>query len=70
MGFFRRRRTPLWVWLLALLGIRSLIWKGSSEDRERYREKRRRFREKIGEAFDVWRESDDTTDTTATEQGE
>lgn len=55
-----RRRTPFWVWILAFLGLKSLWWRPLPEaERERYREKRRRFREKLAEAFDVWREPEE-----------
>lgn len=57
-GLFGRRRAPLLVWVLAILGIKSLWWKNRPEEREAYRAKRRAFRQKIGEAFDVWRDSD------------
>jgi hypothetical protein len=58
MWFRRRYRTPWWIVLLAALGVRSLWVRSemSSEQREAYRAKRRRFREKIREAFDVFKE--------------
>jgi len=59
MLFRRRARTPMWVWLLALLGLRQVVrgWltadSGASGE---WAEKNARFREKIREAFMVWKE--------------
>ncbi len=50
---------------LALLGLRSL-WRAnyrSEADAGEYRNKRRLFRQKIQEAFDVWREPSAETGT-------
>ncbi|MCY0879770.1 MAG: hypothetical protein OWU84_12640 [Firmicutes bacterium] len=54
----RRRRTPWIVWLLALVGLKSLWgWSASSRRRDpAYEAKRRKFRAKIEEAFRVWSE--------------
>lgn len=57
-----RRRTPWWVWLLALVGMKSLwSWRQRQVD-PAWDAKRRRFGEKLDEAFRVWREpsQDDT----------
>lgn len=56
MWWMRRRGTPLWVWFLAFLGIKSLwTWRAKQDD-PAWQDKRRRFRTKLDEAFDVWRE--------------
>lgn len=63
--FFRRRRIPLWVWVLALVGLRSL-WGGRIEvetNTKEWRRKRRRFGEKLREAFRVWQEPDESPDS-------
>lgn len=57
MWFRRRYRTPWWLLLIGVLGIRSWWIRAemSPEQRESYRAKRRQFRDKIQEAFDVWK---------------
>jgi hypothetical protein len=58
---WRRRspRTPIWVWVLALLGLQSIwLWRRRAAD-PIWQDKRRRFAEKIDEAFSVWNESGD-----------
>lgn len=59
----RQKRTLSWVfWLLALLGVagcRKSSAPLTDEERERRREKRTRFRQKIREAFAVWNEDSD-----------
>lgn len=57
--FFRRRgRAPWWVWILALVGMRQLVrsWMVSNGGATEWSEKGQRFREKIREAFSVWKE--------------
>lgn len=59
--WFRRRRTPLWVWILAALGLKSLwVWRARQED-PAFDTKRREFREKMDEAWDVWRQKPDSS---------
>lgn len=58
MWWRRRRRTPIWVWVLALLGVRSLWSWGQSGRDPQWQQKRQEFRTKMDEAFGVWR--DDT----------
>ncbi|MCL5115975.1 MAG: hypothetical protein M1272_02370 [Firmicutes bacterium] len=58
MAMWGRRRTPVWVWALALLGLKSLwSWRMKEAD-PAWLDKRRRFRQKLDEAFQVWREKD------------
>ncbi len=52
-------RTPLWVWIMGLLGLKWLIRNSARSDWDVYRDKRRRFWQKIDEAFEVWRARDD-----------
>lgn len=60
MWWRRSRVTPWWVWLLALLGIRSLwLWRERRSD-PNWAAKRHQFKQKIDEAFDVWRQDDDS----------
>ncbi len=69
MWFRRRYRTPWWLVLLAALGIRSW-WRRSEmspEQREAYHAKRRRFRDKMQEAFDVWKDPVSESHDEATE---
>lgn len=62
------RRNPLLTLLLMVLGLKVLKKeKWSDEERARYREKRRTFRHKLHEAFDVW---DDSTDDLADDADE
>lgn len=62
MFFRRRRRYTLFRVLLALFGLRFMAGARleglSAEEREHLRDKRRRFRRKIRDAFDVWDEED------------
>ncbi len=65
MWFRRRYRTPWWMVLLAALGLRSLWIRSemSSEQRQAYRTKGRRFREKIREAFEVFNDHESEPET-------
>lgn len=57
------RRNPLLKMLLMLLGFKVLKReKYTTEDKESYRAKRREFRHKIREAFDVWDHADPASD--------
>lgn len=69
MWFRRRYRTPWWMVLLAVLGVRSLWVRSemSAEQREAYRAKRRRFGEKIREAFEVFEEPEPNEPEPSTE---
>lgn len=63
--FFRRRRNPpWWLWALALLGLRQVAreWWTRPADNGEWDEKRRKFREKIREAFRVWKEPEGEPD--------
>lgn len=64
MLFPCRRRCSLFRLLLAFLGLRVIadarLEKLTAEEREQLRNKRRRFRKKIREAFAVWDEEDET----------
>ncbi len=62
--FFRRRlRTPWWVWLLALLGVRQVVrgWAQDSPESGDFAQKNEKFRQKIREAFMVWKEPAETS---------
>lgn len=62
MWWSRRRRAPLWLWVLALLGLKSL-WSGPTGRRDAaWEERKRRFRTKLDEAFAVWREDEPPRD--------
>lgn len=68
MFFHRRRSTPVWLLILAVLGVRSL-WRTeplTEVERTTLANKRKVFREKIREAFDVWR-SDSPVDSDTNE---
>ncbi len=56
MWWGRRRPIPLWVWILAMIGFRSLLARKAMRGDPEWRGKRRRFREKMKEAFSVWQE--------------
>ncbi|MCY0898312.1 MAG: hypothetical protein OWU33_05145 [Firmicutes bacterium] len=59
MWWMRRRRTPWVIWLLALLGLKSL-WRWSAAHPDpAWQAKRRKFRAKIDEAFRVWSQDSD-----------
>ncbi|MDA8206910.1 MAG: hypothetical protein M0Z36_12655 [Thermaerobacter sp.] len=55
MWWSRRRSAPLWVWVLAFLGFKS-VWYWVRSGDPAWQDKRRRFRRKLDEAFDVWRD--------------
>lgn len=60
----RRRRSPIWVWLLALLGLKSVWgWRVRQASPE-WQEKRDLFRQKMDEAFSVWRDPEAPGDDT------
>ncbi len=60
--FWGRSRTPLWVWLLALIGAKS-IWVRRREAMDpNFRERQAKFRKKLNEAFRVWQDDDRTTE--------
>ncbi len=66
----RRRYTPWWMRLLAMIGFRYLLHRIAGEIRlpeADWRTKGRRFRRKLREAFQVWEEpgADNTDDTAA-----
>jgi hypothetical protein len=46
------------LWLLALIGVRQVVrvWATDETPPKEWADKRARFREKIREAFDVWKE--------------
>lgn len=67
MSWRSRRRTPVWVWLLALLGIKSLWLRRVQSADPAWQEKSRRFREKLDEAFQVWREAPPSASSEATD---
>ncbi len=55
MWWLRRRGTPIWVWILAWLGFKSLwSWQVRAQNPD-FTRKQEQFRSKINEAFDVWR---------------
>lgn len=56
MMFGRRGNTPIWVWVLALLGLKSLWVRRQEVMDPAVRAKRERFRAKLDEAFQVWRD--------------
>ena len=56
MWWSRRRPVPLWVWILAMMGFRSLWVRQARRFDPDFQEKRRRFREKMKDAFSVWKE--------------
>jgi hypothetical protein len=66
--WMRRRRAPLWLWVLAALGLKSMWrWRTAGASPE-WQDKRRRFNEKIEEAFKVWKEPESgTTDSDPSE---
>lgn len=56
MWWRRRQRTPIVVWVLALLGVKSLVRWRVRQAAPDWQAKRRIFGEKLDEAFQVWRE--------------
>lgn len=60
---------PLWVWFLAMLGFRSILAPAYRRSDPEWQEKRRRFKEKIKDAFSVWRERDEDDTTIPPEDG-
>ncbi|HBQ94412.1 MAG: hypothetical protein M1294_13745 [Firmicutes bacterium] len=68
--WFRRRRPqiPLFMWFLALLGLRNLFrfssWRNMSEEgKQSYRRKRHEFLRKLDEAYSVWDQPDEEVDS-------
>ncbi len=68
MWFRRRPQIPLFMWFLALLGVRSLFrlgyWNNMSEERKQgYRRKRHEFLRKLDEAYSVWDQPDEEVES-------
>ncbi|NMP23340.1 hypothetical protein [Sulfobacillus harzensis] len=57
---WRRARTPWWVWVLAIIGMKSLWVRRQEAVDPGFRAKQERFREKVNEAFAVWRDDHPT----------
>ncbi len=55
----RRRYTPWWMRILAMIGLQFLLRRIATETRSSdadWRAKKRRFRQKLREAFQVWQD--------------
>lgn len=63
--WWRRPRVPFWMVVLAFLGVKSFMRGGRTHHSADFESRRQRFREKMDEAFDVWREPDTATSDSA-----